>query len=886
MPCRLLFVSILCFYLAVPSAAEEIECGYAPFAEGRAFDPAVGGDVRNYPPDPQVRFQHMRLELRFDDLTSRSFKCTETLRFATLGRPLDKLKLDAVDLLIEKIADAQDKPLTFRYDDEHLTVHFKPDLPAETNAELHITYTCRRPQAGMTWALPDAAYPNRPAVVHTQGQTEDNRYWFVSHDYPNARFTSEIIATVPDGNAVISNGKLVERTPAENGFVRFHYLQEQPHVSYLVSLIVGQLVAVKDKWRDRDVEYWVPAGREEDARRTFGKTPQMMELFSKITGVDYPYAKYAQTVCPLFGSGGMENTTATTLHEDCLVSERAALDQDDEELIAHELAHQWFGDRVTCKAWPHIWLNEGFATFMADVWFEHSRGPDEYIYEVWKTKREVMEEKPAPGALGIVYPEFENPWEVFHRPGGDPYSKGSCVLHMLRCSMGDDLFWQAVHQYLTKYAWNSAETDDFRKIIDELTGRSYERFFQQWLYRGNVPKIRIAYEWDDAAKQARVTLQQTQKIARQYPAIVADVEVWCVANDGHVEKRTVRLEGLSASVAFAGSAEPAQIVVDPAAALLAEYENTLPLKMLTQQALAGPTMASRLNAVLALKDKDRDEAREALKSILMDESIYWGLRAAAADALGRMQSAGARDVLLAALAEGKAVKNPKVRTDAVIALGKYRTEAVRRTLLRLARHDESEVVEARATEALGHQQVNDEVIAVLVENAKKDSHLHWIRRDAAKALAELRDPRGLKTVMDFASYGQPTRSRTGAIDALGLFGRDRDQRNAVRKLLIDLLADPQERPRETAIEALGASGDEDAIPALRVFAGSSAPKWQRRRAEDAIQTITKNKGEPAKIKDLLERMDRLEKSRESSEKRITTLEASPKTTTQPAPIKP
>src|SRR4051794_14698567 len=386
--------------------------------DGRPFDPGTGQDTRNYPPDPQVAFQHVKLDLHMPDPMSRSFTCVETITFRTTERPIRTLSLDAVDLDIHKVLDADGRPLDFTADDEHLTVTFPAELKPNTADGLSIDYTCRRPKEGMIFALPDAGYPNRPLMIHTQGEPQTNRYWFISHDYPNAKQSTEVFATIPSKYAALSNGALVAREDAGNGLVRYHYALSHPHASYLVSLIIGEFAVVKDKWRDRPVEYWVPKDKEAIAARTFGRTPQMIELFSKLTGFDYPYEKYSQAVVYNFSAGGMENTSATTLTEMAVLDERALLDQDNEGLISHELAHQWFGDTVTCKSWAHIWLNEGFATFMDAVWHEHAFGPEEYAYTMWRTKRGVAEtttvEKRG-GGLSWAY--YDAPWEAFGRPG-------------------------------------------------------------------------------------------------------------------------------------------------------------------------------------------------------------------------------------------------------------------------------------------------------------------------------------------------------------------------------------------------------------------------------------------------------------------------------------
>lgn len=837
-------------------------CGVA-LADGRKFDPADGTDPRQYPPDRQVDYTHVKLDLRMPDPMSRSFTCTETIGFRTLGLPIAVLKLDAVGLDIKSVSDGNGKPLTFSTDDEHLMVQFAPELAPRTEGTLVIEYTCTKPTDGMIFALPDEAYPDRPLMVHTQGQTETNRHWFICHDYPNERCTSEIVATVPAKYKVLANGGLVQTKPADHGMVRWHYKLSKPHVSYLVSLVVGEFDVVSDKWRDIPVEYWVPPGQQSGAMRTFGKTPKMLDLFSRLTGADYPYEKYAQAVVYLFNAGGMENTSTTTLQEMCVMDERAAVDQDLEGLISHELAHQWFGDMITCKSWAHIWLNEGFATYFSHLWDEYEHGRDEYDDGMWRTMREVADASQPDASGGMVWFYYDTAWETFRRRGNNAYSKGASVLHMLRQSLGDELFFKCIAEYVKRSAWQDAESDDLRKVIEDLSGRSYERFFQQWVYRSGAPRVQVTYGWDPQTKSATVTLEQKQEINEICPAFAAELAVWLVDGSGGVTRRTVEMEGRRSSAAFPCESEPTQVVIDPGCAVLMDLQLDLPLAMLIAQASHGPTTLARLNAIAALSKRDEDAARKALREILLDEKLFYGMRNEAAASLGRMQTDSARDILCVALGNGNPIANPKTRRAAAAALGQYRGAQVTETLLRFAKSDPGYAVEAEASKSLGHQEPTDEVIQVLLVNANKSSWRDQIRTAAIEALGQLGDPRGIKPATELASYGQPFRSRSTGIEALAKLGReDEPSRDEIRMFLITLLHDPQERASRAAISALGELRDEKAIPDLEKLANSSAPKDQRDRARAAIDTIRKGGGESETVRGLRERVEALEKDRD------------------------
>lgn len=876
--CRVFVTAMIGALLVAVAPADEahVDCGGVGVgaADGKAFDATTGREIRNFPPDPVVDFQHLKLDMKFADIMSRSFTCDETLTFKTLTTPLERLELDAVDLMIDRVTDLDGKPLSYRYDDAHLLVRFDPPLAPATASGIRVSYECREPETGMYFALPDEAYKDRALTIHTQGESIDNRHWFVCHDHPNVRMTSETLVTVPSRYSVIANGKLVEKKDVGDGMTQWHHRMDQPHVAYLVSVIVGDLVCVSDKWQDKPVEYWVPPYRKDDAMPSFQKTPKMIDLFSKLLNFDYPYAKYAQTPVYMFNWGGMENISATTLIDTAVLDARARLDQDEEGLISHELAHQWFGDLVTCKTWAHIWLNEGWATYMSWVWDEHERGHDRYLEDAWNTMRGVADSDNVNLKGGVVFHYYDRPMDIFGRWGSNPYGKGGSVIHMLRAELGDELFWRCTGEYLKRFAWKTAETDDFRKVYEELSGRSLDQFFYQWFTRPGVPQLRVGYEWNDAAKEVRLTLEQTQPIAENTPAFIIAPHVWFVAADGTITKYRVPSEQKYTRWAARVDAEPKMVLVDPECATLAKYELNLPIGMHIAAAREGPTAPARLYAIRSLADDDRDDVREALSAILNDDKSSVGIRSEAANALGNMQKDAARDILLKALDESGPIADHKVRNAAVGAVGRYRSPRVAETLLRFARKDATYSVEATATNGLTNQLYTPAIRDVLLQNAAKPSHGESIREAAVRALAHFEERAGIDAAMKLAAYGQSDRSRPTGIDALARIARRLDrnkpeefaQRKEVRDYLISLLNDRQTRSIDAAIGALATLGDNEANGALDLLTRSSAPQNRRNAARDAINRINSAQSESSVIADLQARIKKLEDGREQAEK--------------------
>ncbi len=861
----------LLFLVCVPSAAlADSRRGESRTARAdeAAFDEHVGREPRRFPPDPVVDFQHVVLDIRMEKPATRAFECVETILFKTLAFPLERLELDAVELQIAAVSDLNDAALAFRYDDRRLSVRFSNALPAGAESGIRIRYRCENPQAGMIFALPDAGYPKRALMVHTQGQSDDSRYWFVCHDFPNERFTSEIIATVPSELSVIANGRLLERRELGDGLAQHHFKLDQSHPSYLVSLVVGQFATAREVWRGKPIEYYVPPQDAANIQRTFHKTPLILELFSNLLGMEYPYDKYAQVAVHLFEAGGMENTSATTLYEDVCLDERAALELSEEDLIAHEAAHQWFGDAVSYRSWAHVWLGEGFATYLEWVWHEHESGRAEYEYGIWKARRDVAGSDGVQAAAGLVVPFYQEPDDIFVRPGSNPYSKGSVVVHMLRAALGDDVFWHCIREFLRRHAWSTVETDDLRRVIEEISGRSFERFFYQWLNRPGTPHVRVQYAWDDAQRELTLRFEQTQPVTRAAPAFDLPIEIWLLHAAGEQSRHLVRMDERQTAWTRGLPVEPAQVLLDPRAALLWQVELQLPTQMLLRQCESGPTMFARLQAAQALLKQQRADVLELLRRLLVDESQFWGLRSEIAAGLGRMQAEAARDVLLDSLQEGQQIQQHRVRKAAVEALAQYRDARVTQTLLRLAKRDATYGVEAAATLGLASQEPSDEIRACLLANADRDSHRDVLRVAAVQALAQIGETRGLEPAMRLGAYGGVFQNRPRAIRAVGLIGKKLQDAAPAREFLLRLIDDPQQRSAVAAMQALGELADEQALEALERLAAGSATAARRDAARAAIDAIHAMAGADADVAALRERVKQLEDARREMQRAL------------------
>jgi len=762
---------------------------------------ALAGTERKYERSRPFSIPHLFLDLALD-FETKSVTGSATLDFERVAASASELSLDAVGFQIESVRLSTGKAFAdtpFDYDGDTLTVRGLDGVDA---GKVEIRYRAT-PRRGMYFLAPDAKVKNRPKQVWTQCQDEDARHFIPCHDKPHVKMTSELRVSVPNGFVALSNGELIDsQTPAPGSrnpkpWV-YHFRLDKPHPSYLLTLVAGNFTIIDDRSADLGkskqvpVRYYVPPARKKDTARSFGETPRMIELFSRLTGVPFPWQRYSQIVVSDFIFGGMENTTATTMYEHVLLDERAVLDITSNDLVAHELAHQWFGDFVTCRDWSHAWLNEGFATFMEHVEREDRLGRDEYDYGVSSDNDTYLHEASARYSRPIVCRDYAEPIDLFDR---HLYEKGGLVLHMLRRQLGDEAFWTGVRSYLEAHAYGVVETNDLQRALEKVSGCSLERFFDAWVYRPGHPELKVKVSWDDGLLS--VTVKQTQKLG-DTAEFQFELEVEVGSRAGGVSRHKKAVTAGSDTFVIRLAERPTFVAFDPDLRVVGELTFEAPSDMLRAQ-LAGATRAlSRVRAAEALSKRDDPPTIAALGQCLSNSSEAWMVRAEAARALGKIRSEEA----FSALAAQAGTDHPKVRRAVASALGNFKTAAAAKILEKRAKSDPSYLVEAESVRALGRTR-QTEALPVIVSLLDRSSWAEVSRAGALDALGALRDERALPEVLKRTEYGFPTRGRRAAIAALPLISEGRK----VREHLEDLLDDSDPHLKIDVVAALQFLGD-------------------------------------------------------------------------------
>ena len=611
---------------------------------------ALPGDQPHYAPDRPADVRHVHIEVALD-FDQKRVSGAVTTSFTALFEQVREIAFDAAELDIQRVTLASGKTaLDFWHEGERLLVRLDRAYEHGQEFDVVIHYSAR-PRSGLHFIGPDQGNPDRPVQAWTQGQPEFNHFWFPCHDFPNDRATTSLTVTVPARFMTMSNGRLEGVDDDKRaGTKTYRWRHDVPHPAYLVTLVAGEFVELPDHWRKVPVNYYVRAGREADGHTMFDKTPAMIEFYSTHFGVDYPYEKYAQIVPELF-TGAMENTSATTHSFRLLPDKRASLDYKPDPVVAHELVHQWFGDLLTCRDWGHIWLNETFATYFEMAWMQHDEGEDEYRVEVRNNLKAYLAAD-ARGRRPIVYNVYrKDGQELFDR---HVYQKGSTVLHLLRFLLGEEPFWRAIQLYAQRNQGREVITADLERAIEEATGRSMARFFEEWVYGAGHPELKVSYAWDEEHHLARVGVSQKQARDGNGTVFHAPVEIAFAipASDketGHdakvkTESFRVQLEDAEQTFYFPLARRPLMVHFDPAARVPKTLEFERPADLLRFQLRRDDDVLGRIEAAEALGKLGDPQSIDTLAQALLDEP-FWAVRGAIAAALGRAAQEGRPQLL-------------------------------------------------------------------------------------------------------------------------------------------------------------------------------------------------------------------------------------------------
>jgi aminopeptidase N len=575
---------------------------------------------------------HTKLEVAIDwekqQLPGKAY-----LRLKPHFYPTDSLVLDAKGMDIREVSllekNGTRKPLNYLYDSLKLKIKFQKLLTAEDTLQIFIDYVAKPEERktsgsaaitsdkGLYFINPLGKESGKPTQLWTQGETEANSCWFPTIESPNQRCTGEISITCEKKFKTLSNGILTSTKDLGNGLKTDTWTMDLPHAPYLFMITVGEFSVVKDKWRNLAVDYYVEPEYEPYAKNIFGNTPEMLEFFSKKLGYDYPWQKYSQVIVRDYVSGAMENTTASLFGEFVQRTRRELLDINYEDIVAHELFHQWFGNLVTCESWSNLPLNESFANYSEYLWAEYKYGKTEADKLLYQNLRQYLDEAQNKN-VDLIRFYYDDKEEMFDRHS---YEKGGHVLHMLRHIIGDEAFFKSLQHYLKTLAFQAAEIHHLRLAFEAVTGRDLNWFFNQWFLNNGHPKIQFTYAWNNdtiyvIAEQNKNT---SEKFVYQLPFKIG---LWW---GDRVMYHSVWMKNERDTFRFYSKAIPDLIDADADRILLCTKQENKRLDEYIFQYEKHPEFAAKYEALQKIKDAQKESiiAKNTLLSALSDTFYFF-----------------------------------------------------------------------------------------------------------------------------------------------------------------------------------------------------------------------------------------------------------------------
>ena len=786
------------------------------------------GAAKHFPPDLELEPVHLALDLSVDVLGEAvSGTATTTVRSRHDGA--SELTLHAVDLDGVVVRDPDGHPLTSSYDGAVITVRWPEGVARGETRRVAVAYRVARPIAGLFFSRPTDAVPDAATFVVSDHETERARYWLPCVDLPNARTRLDIRLRADARFTILANGALVGETDNGDGTKSAHWRLDFPCPSYLLCFAIGDFVRCDDGEVDGvPIAYFGTApATPDDLRRSFGRTAAMLRWLNGRLGTPYPFPKYFQIALPGIG-GAMENISLVTWDGRYVLDETLALEltRNVDDVNVHEMAHAWFGDAIVCRDFAHAWLKESWATYIEQVWFDDVAGADEGRYQFWRDAQAYLDEADNRYQRPLVARTFNSSWQMYDR---HLYPGGACRLHTLRHELGDALFWEGVQAYVRQHVGGVVETDDFRRALEAVSGRSLGLFFDQWFHSPGYPDIKVTFSHDADKGQGTFTIEQTQAsgtakagsaasatasagasstavdAAPAVPVFTLSTAVgWTI--DGVHHTAPVKLSEARHTVVVPMAKAPEIVRFDPGCTVLHKLSFTPGDALLRTQLTRASDVIGRILAGRELCATGKRANVEAVAAAYGSEP-FWGVRVEWAGALGRAGT----DAAIAALTRIVATEaDPRVQAAVMGAAAGYRDAGLAKAVADRLASGLPHLAAAAAYRALGAQR-DAAPLDVLLAGAAAARYAGHTQGGALAGLAMTRTDAAYAPLLAATHVGAtPEDARFHAVPALAEWAatrpRDSRERTATVERLEDLLRDPNERVRNAAVRGLATLG--------------------------------------------------------------------------------
>lgn len=622
------------------------------------------------------------------DVDKKHLEGQNTISLVPLKNHFNQVELDAKTLVVKGVTDNSGINLNFRQTDQKVFIDLPRSYGVEDTVIVTVKYFLSEPVGGLRFI---DAKGERPQQVSSDCFPNKAHEWIPCYDFPNDKASQDVIVTTASKYKVLSNGKLISKEANSNGTSTWHWQQGKPNSTYLINLSIGDYLVVKDSLANLPINYWVYKSMAGDVERVFGKTPYMIDFYNKLYNYDFPWDKYDQVISG-YMNGGAEATSATLLGESVVTDEFTEQDYYLEYIIAHEIAHQWWGDLITLRSWEHTWLNESFATYSDYLYTAFDKGKDEGDYDLLQKKNTYLKEAHDHFMRPIVYTGYAEPGENFNH---HTYQKGACNIHLLRYILGDETFFRVLSAFLHEYQFQPVTTYDFMKCVRDVSGKNMDWFFGQYFFLPGHPVFNVSKSWNEASKELTITVTQEQDKWEGVPIYTIPLRIGIYANN----EKTVHeywMKDKTDTIRITLENEPDMVRFDDGNYLLKELEFKKEFKELLFQS-EKDDMIGRLWAVGQLSAyADNPVTIAAWKKIAVEDE-FWAVRAGAVEQLSKYCPLDCADILKKAAKDERS----KVRGTAIRALGAINDPKLKPYFKDTFKNDNSYFVKSEAIIAIG-----------------------------------------------------------------------------------------------------------------------------------------------------------------------------------------
>lgn len=804
--------------------------------------PAVFGGAAaedHYPRDLGIASFHLEIFITVDiNTTSASVKVIHHVIGNREGER--RLILDGVgfeNLMVEGL-DGPQNCVDHSYDSKKIVIDWREDFKKGETRKISLTYEVKEPQTGLYFMRPTSEDPSRPTYAATDHETERARYWLACIDFPNVKTSIDWHITASEDLVILANGTLVQQSSHGNGKKTAFWQLKQKCPSYLACFVVGDLVqSVHGRVGEIPVESFATRDfTSHDLDMSFGKTPKMLEWMIDKLGVPFPYPKYFQFALPNFG-GAMENISLVSWDDQFICTESSYKEQLwlTDQVNVHEMAHSYFGDLVGCRDFSHVWLKESWATYMETCWLEDQKGQDEKLYDLWRNAGSYFDEADQKYMRPLVTRRYESSWQMFDM---HLYPGGACRLHTLRCELGDGVFWGAVKDYLEKFLNNVVETNDFRLVLEQHSGRSLQKFFDQWIYGVGYPDLKVVFSYDKDAKKGTFEVLQKQ-VSKGGAVFEFKTNLGWTTQKGQGILESIESIAISKerqSFTFVMDQEPSQVRFDPFGKVLHKLEfDPGDIKSIEQLHFAGDV----IGRIQAAQNLGKTTKNKNLLSLLESYKVerFWGVKREIIKAVADAQTEQSVQILVDLLS----IESDHLVLDRLmVGLGQYRDGRIKKALIDfLEKSTLPPKAWSQALQALGAQR-DSSCIPLIKAEFEKDKSPQ--KASARAGLVALGATRSADLVPYLSTLTKPEslgfRIRKGAVLGLAHLGPfvERNLVPAIEERVIDLLLDADQWVRESAVQGIGIGRMVSAIKRLKKYA-EHLPLQEKVSVDKVIATL-------------------------------------------------